>query len=147
MDWNDVRAQLKTLLEAVSITEPIEETIARVYEFPPPTVQDIPCFIIGLPALKVERAPSLRIKTYRVRLSLLVRDADVDRAAEIADAYREAILDAFDADVTLGGKSTQALAPEFEEGSGLEYPQGSGNYYVGYQAFLTVEIKEARAFS
>lgn len=147
MAWKDARTEIKALLETVSIAEPIKEAIARVYEFPPPTVEDLPCFIIGLPALKIERGPSLRIRTYKVRLTLLVRDADVDRAAEIADAYREAILDVFDADVTLGGNCTQALAPEFEEGSGFEYPGGSGKHYVGYDIFLTVEIKEAKAFS
>jgi len=144
MAWINARARIKALLETVSITSPVEQTIKRVYETPPGTVQDLPCFIIYPPALTVERGSSLRIKHYTVRLRLLVSDADLDRAADLVDAYREAVIDVFDGDVTLNGTCTQIVGPAVEEAASSSY---GGRDFTSIDCLLTVEIKEAKAFS
>lgn len=140
-----VRDRLAAILGAIVITSPVAASIVRVYEMPPSTVEDMPCFIIYPPALKVERGSSgLRIKTYTVRLRCLVSDEGVERAAALVDAFREAIIDAFDSDLTLAGTATQIVGPEVVEASGFSY---GGRDYVGMDCLLTVQIKEARAFS
>ena len=144
MAWRDARREIKNLLETVSITSPVKQAINRVYETPPETVQDLPCFIIYPPALAVERSSSLRIKRYTVRLRLLVSDADLDRAADLVDAYREAAIDVFDGDLTLNHTCTQIVGPAVEEAASFAY---AGRDYTGLDCLLTVEIKEARAFS
>lgn len=135
------------LLATVSIDEPVQETIARVYEYAPPTIEDLPCFIIFMPAREPVRGSSLLITTYTVRLELLVRDADIPRAQELADAYAEAMLAVFHADLTLNHTCTLITGPKIEEAGDLEYPRGSGQHYVGFNAFLTVQIQEPKAFS
>jgi hypothetical protein len=142
--WRDSRDRIAALLATVAITEPAENSIQRVYETPPATVQDVPCFIIYPPALTVERGSSLRIKSYTVRLRLLVMDADADRAADFADAFREATIDVFDADVTLDHKCAQIIGPRIEEAASFAY---GGREFIGMDCFLTVQIKEPKAFS
>jgi hypothetical protein len=117
----------------------------RVYATPPATVEDIPCFIILPPALKVERGASgLRIKTYTVRMRLLVTDEALDRAADLVDAFREVMIDAFDSDITLNATVTQIVGPNVEEARGWLY---AGHEFTGMDCLLTVQIQEARNFS
>lgn len=144
MAWRDARTRLKALLGTVSISSPDEQAIKRVYETPPGTVQDVPCFIIYPPALSVERSSSLRVKKYTVRLRLLVSDADLDRAADLVDAYREAVIDVFDGDLTLNRTCTQIVGPAVEEAASFGY---GGRDYTGLDCLLTVEMKEAKSFS
>jgi hypothetical protein len=144
MAWRDARTRIKALLETVAIITPIEQTIARVYATPPATIQDTPSFVIYPPALVVERASSLRIKHYTVRLRLFVLDADISQAADLVDAYREAVIDVFDTDVRLNGTCTLIVGPAVEEAASVEY--GSTRYTV-IDCLLTVEIQDPTNFT
>lgn len=144
MGWLEARAQIAAVLGGVSITSPIEQTIARVYESPPGTFQDLPCFVIHPPAVEVSRsAGGLRRKTYTVRLRLLVTDADKDQASAIVDAYREAALDAFDSALALKGTADAVQGPRADEATSFEYTSGR---YPGVDLFLTVQFTETRSF-
>jgi len=143
--WKDARAELKTILEGVSITSPITETIARVYEFPPAQVQDQPCIIIYPPALDVQRnIGSLRIKNYRVICRLLLRDEDLGRASELADAYREALADKIDDNVTLNGKATVVSSQEITAVGNFSE---AGYPFFGLDCILGIEFKETATFN
>jgi hypothetical protein len=145
MAWREARAQIAAILAAIYITDPVVLAIKRVYTTPPATVQDVPCFIIIPPALKVERGASgLRIKTYTVRIRCLVSDEALDRAHDLVDAFREAIVDAFDSDITLNHTVTQIVGPNVEEAGGAKYGSIA---YSGMDCLLTVQIQEARNFS
>jgi hypothetical protein len=147
MTWADAKARIAVDLAAVSITSPVAQTIKHVYVDPPGSIQDLPCFIIYPPACKLERANSIRYKHYAVRLRLLLSDEKLDRASALVDAYREALLDALDAEVTLEGTATLIEGPDIEEAADFEIPQGSGKHYTGFDALLTVHIREAKTFS
>ena len=145
MAWSDALARVKTVLEAVEITSPVEKKIKRVYDFPPSTVQDTPAFVLFPPACTVERLPGLhREKVYTLRMRLLVHDTDVERGAAIVDAYREAVLDAFDSELTLNGEATAIEGPSIEEPGVFDY---AGRDYLGMDCILTVEIHDQRTFS
>jgi len=145
LTWRLARTRIAAILAAIEITDPTDANILRVYETPPATVEDAPCFVILPPALKLERAGGgLRIKTYTVRMRCLVADEAVDRAADLVDAFREAVVDAFDVDLTLAGTATHIAGPDVEEARGWLY---SGREFVGMDFLLTVTIKEARAFA
>jgi hypothetical protein len=145
MAWLAARTRIAAILGAISITEPMLTSIKRVYVTPPKTVQDVPCFIIIPPALKVERGSGgLRIKTYTVRLRCLVSDESVERAYDLVDAFREAIVDAFDGDLTLSGTASFITGPNVEEAGGSEY---GGMAFSGMDCLLTVQIQGPRAFS
>lgn len=141
MTWAAARAELATQLATVSITSPITQTIRRVYQTPPGAVQDTPCFIIFPPGVIVERPfGGLRIDRHRVRIALLLRDADKDRAGELVDAYREALITLVDSHITLNSTVTVISAQEVEEGTSVSY---AGMEYPGCITFLTLETKQS----
>lgn len=146
MAWADAKARIKTVLEGVSITTPETQSIARVFSDPPGSVPggDVPCFIIYPPSVAVGRGTARREKAYVVRLRLLVMDAGIEQAAAFVDAYREALVDAFDADVTLNGTASPGIIGQtVEEASGFSY---GGIDYTGFDCLLTVSMVEAKAF-
>lgn len=146
MAWRDARARIAAILAAVMITDPVITPIKRVYQNPWETVEDAPCFIFIPPARKVERSSGgLRIKTYTLTMRCLVHDDDLERAADMVDAFAEATIDAFDSDLTLSGTASDIKGPDApQQAGGFEY---AGRRFVGMDLVLTVVIKEARAFS
>jgi len=112
--WRTARAEIATILTGLPITDPIAATILRVFQTPPAKASDFPCVII-LGAVKgVDRSSSLRRRQYTAHLRLVVVDADLDRAADLLDAFQDAIIDAFDANVTLNQKVTNVVGPNWE---------------------------------
>lgn len=111
MAWSAVVADLAATLAQLSITSPVALTIAHVYDAPPKVVQVFPAFVVCLPdTIEVERIDGLRTETNTVRCRYLGLDGgDTATTAEIADAFRQAVVSAFDAKVnghggvTLGG--------------------------------------------
>lgn len=142
--WADSRARIATDLATVAITSPITQTVKRVYATPPGVIQDMPCFIIYPPALEFSRHSALRMKRYTVRIQFFITDQDLDRATDIVDNYREAVVDMFDQDVTLNGTCTQILGPRFEPAVSLKYAEKD---YVGLDFFLSVDISTAATFA
>lgn len=111
MAWAAVVADLTAALGQLTITSPVTLAIAHVYDKPPKTVQVFPAFVVCLPdSIAVERTDGLRTETNSVRCRYLALDGgDTATTAEIADAFRQAAVAAFDAKVnghggvTLGG--------------------------------------------
>ena len=144
MAWADARARIKTVLEGVSITQgsdsPITQSLARVYEFPPETVQDLPCCVMNGATLISERRVSLRHKVYEEAIDLMLIDEGQTRAVELVEAYREAILDAFDADITLNGNASNIDGPQFGR------PEGDGTV-TSVSFTITVRLTESATFA
>jgi hypothetical protein len=144
MSWLAARTRIAVLLGTLELAEPILSSIVKVYPTPPGTIGDLPCFVIYPPALKVERGSGLRIKTYTVRLRLLVSDADLEQAADLVDAYRETVVDVFDTDIRLSDIHTLLTGLTVEEAGQFTY---GGRDFTGMDCFLTVQIQEPKAFS
>lgn len=87
------------------------------------------------------RMMSLREIKYAVRLQFLAAEAiaDSQNAVLIAEAFWEATLAAFCQDVGLAGTATRALLRGAEPTVGLI--QRAGKAYIGFEAFLDVEIR------
>lgn len=102
--WVSARDAMATLLGAVTITVPLSASIKAVYKYRDQIETDFPCVVMpNPPGKRVERGPSgYRVKLYDVVFQILARDSDMNRGAEILDAFEEAIIDAFDSSVTLG---------------------------------------------
>lgn len=102
--WFLARNAIATILNAVTITDPITASIKAVYQYRQDTETDFPCVVLpDPPGKRIVRGPSgFREKLYIVEIQLLAKDADTDREANILDAFEEAIIDAFDNAVTLG---------------------------------------------
>lgn len=123
MAYQDARDRIKTVLEGLSVTTPLAQSIARVYAEPPGTVQDLPCFVMyGSAAGTVEySAGGASIEESETEhLRLLIRDADLERAAEFTREYRKALIAAFKSEAGLGAHGL-IVRLRWEELSGFRY--------------------------
>ena len=145
MTWPAARTQLVSALAAVNITTPITETIRKVHEFPPATIQDWPCFIIYPPRREIDRGLSnRRVTILTVRCRLLVSDQDLDQAAEIVEAYIEATVDALDTQIRLGESISSSQDQVIEEAASFTYGDKT---YTGFDMLMSINLTEARTLS
>lgn len=126
----------------LTISSPIAETIKKVYRVPPKqsdVLADQPCFIntFDLPDVRFG-VNGQRHRTYTVGMQLLVDDVDNDRGREIALAFLESLIVAFQDDLTLAGTASSiALRGGSPTLAVLEW---GGRAYVGLQLFMDVYI-------
>ena len=145
MTWLAARQHLATQLATVAITSPSAETIRRVYEFPPNTISDTPCLVLNQPFGRVERGPNnRRLKYYTVRLRLLVHDESLPTAVELVDAWREAVCDFLDEQITLAGNVQYMETYEVLEAASFQY---NDKQYTGAEFLLPMRIKDNRVFA
>lgn len=144
MTFVDARAELVTLLEGVSITTPIDQSISRVYPYPAKTYQDLPALVLGPSPLRPRYAVSLVHKEREIPIELLLIDADQARAVELVEAYQDAILDVLMANLTLNGNAANVPPPDFSAG---EPGDINGVPVVSMTFTLTVRLTEAATFA
>lgn len=143
MDWAGAEAAIKTMLEGLSITSPITQTIARVYVDPPATLQDLPAILV-LPEIQEHADGPWGCRlVYLVTLQLLLRDADEAQAGAIVKAYRAALIAAFHSHLALSGAVDIMTSPLGGKLAGLQY---AGTQYVGAEFTLTVMVMSAPTF-
>ena len=136
LSWLTARAEIATIITGVAITAPVSATILKVFETQPAEVPgDMPCVIILGAEKSLDRSSALRRREYIAHLRLVVEDADLGRAADILDAFQEAINDRFDANVTLNGKVTGLVGPDWE------LPDAATQSDVGGQSRQAVDGK------
>lgn len=144
MTWADARARVTAILAAAAITDPIVQTMKRVYETEYSTIQDLPCCVLKEGSVEVGRMTALREKTYQLGIDLIAHDADPEREILIVAAFREAILDLFDADVTLAHTATIITGPTCQAPRGITLA-GGGTAAVIEMA-LTIRMHTASQF-
>lgn len=145
INWLTARAEIAAILNGVAITSPIASSIQRVFETPPKYVSDFPCvMIVGTAKADPERSSGLREREYTARIRLLVRDADINRAADIIDAFQEAILDAFDQNLTLNSKVSNLNGPQWLEAGTLD---AGGEDQWGSDAFVRFRMFDSPGFA
>lgn len=133
MSWATAKARIKVVLEGIS-------TVKRVYENPPNTIQDPPCFVIYPPAVEIDRRPGgWRKKDYTVRLRCVASDQDWASAAGALDTLREATIDAFDLDTRLDQNATIITGPRCEEAVQIQF---GDRPFLGFDALLTVRLDD-----
>lgn len=150
MSWDTARAQLVTILGAVSITTPIAASIKRVYPYRPANQADFPCVVLRNPPGKtlIGRGGATRKVRYDVPIEVYVRDADLQRAGAILDAFEDAITDAFDSAVTLdlgAGMHVQS-GPDWQPADEVALSEGSSTPATYARGILTLVISEAKSF-
>jgi hypothetical protein len=95
---------LATLEAGLSISSPITASVKRTYALPPnrkDALPDTPCWINGWTLVRQDKTfpplPTRGPRYYAINAQLFVRDADLNRGADIATAFHEAFDDALDA--------------------------------------------------
>lgn len=144
MNIRGALTELVKLQEGLAIEEPIEAQIVKAYPVPPPPSHALsfPCFINTARLQPTVFASQLMQRTYVVQMQMLVKDADVDRACDIALAFEEELIRALAEDdgVTLNNAVTNIETIEGELGL-LEW-NGAG--YPGLDYFITLHMAESR---
>ena len=147
MPWGDIRAGLAKIFGDVSIEEPSAQKIIKVYKTPPSKVMDWPCVVFYPPAADVVgREFSGREVHYTARCRVLVKDADIDVAADAVDSFREAILDAFDSATKIRDATDGArlIGQVCEEAAAFAY---GGVNFTGFDCILTIGETQAKDFT
>lgn len=136
MAWPVVRAEIARVLRAVEITEPAQIHIAHVYEHPPRSVGEAPVFVIIPPTeIEITRGNDVRTETASVPCRYIdFDDGDTEYTAEIAAAFREAVIAAFDVETTLRG--TGYVLDQSVDGIILD--KYAGRDVVTFETVLTV---------
>lgn len=144
----DVHTYLQTMLEGISITDPVATGIVRTYKFIPKSraaLGDLPCALLTYEQQRIEFRPALLMKPYAIRIQVFVAraTAEADQSADIASALLDEIIQALSASQTLGGtvsviRSFRGAAPET-----LTALEWAGNVYVGLDLYLEVTITAA----
>ena len=130
---------LVTLQAALSITSPISQTIKRAYKTVPKqdSMPETPCWI-NIPRLvRVSHVASARMQNWQIRSQLLVDDADVNQAADIALAYIQAFLDALSDAQTMNG--LPLILGEITGGD-LTGFERSGRVFTGIEVITTLQV-------
>lgn len=105
-DYPAARSAIATILAAVAITSPVSASITKVYERQPDAgegLNEFPCVLITGATIEVSRATGLRERRYTVGLRLAVRPIAGGAMHDLLDAFKEAIITAFDLKQALGG--------------------------------------------
>lgn len=109
MNILDAMDRIETVQRTLEITSPIAARVKEVYTLGTAAGKvpnSFPCFLNFAELLPLQFGSSLLRRTYRVRMVLLVKDADPNRAARIALAFEHQLLQGFAADATLNGACT-----------------------------------------
>lgn len=154
MNIRDVITAVAGYQSAIAITSPLALTVAKVWPYFPPqsvAIADSPAFINEWIFDHEDRITNgVRSQYYTDHMQLLVYDADSNVAADIATAFMEKIVDAFDAHERLGG-NTVAFRTKLRGSGGGTRPTlftvtWAGFTFVGLDLFLDVELTEGKTY-
>ena len=103
----NLRSALDALMEKQAnlvIEDPIEESIRKVWKYTPESVTETPCWRNTWTLNELQYEMSAVRERYTVTAELVVKDADLEQAADIATAFYEAFIVEMGKDQTLGGE-------------------------------------------
>lgn len=150
MNLSAIIARFVAIETDLEITEPYPTKINRVYPLLGPAgnkALELPCIMHQYRRTAARRAVGVRLDDYMIRVQLLVAPigAETDIKSEIAAAFDEALIEAFDADVMLGNTTAfQRITEEQDYQPGIVDWNGVG--YVGVQYEYRVSANVLASF-
>lgn len=109
MTWATARAQIATVLAAVSVSSPITQTMERVYTaYPKERIQEFPSVVLRGWSLDIEDHSMHQQQFYRETCLLMLKENDRAQLVDLAVAWQAAINTAFVAAKKLGGNADVA---------------------------------------
>lgn len=146
----DIRAALTNLVAlqaGLAITDPVAASIKKAWNYMIPQggiAPDTPCWMNTWRMERMERGSAVRRQFYTINMQLLVRDADQERAADIATAFHVALVTALDGNLTLGG--TVKVHTLRGGDPTLFTMDRAGLSFIGLDEYLDVELWDAATF-
>lgn len=148
----EVLKALAAVQSGLSIEEPAQMKVARVYPYPPPGQDAIetPCFVNQWRFVSEMRRPnSFREMRYVIRSQVLVAESGVDfeRYAECAAALHDVFVEALDSQLQLDGAVSLAnLRGDEAEYMPVMFDRGDAGRYIGLQYLIDVTINDVSNF-
>lgn len=131
-----------TFSNVVFGSDTLSRGVVKVWPIVPPskvTITDTPCFVNLIPESETRFFPALTRSTFTVNMRLVVHDADIDRACDIALAFYPEIISKLRSNLKLG-LSGWSIGAVRTEGEFLrlfeEYSETGGKAYVGLDLFV-----------
>lgn len=129
----------------LAIEDPIAAKVKQVFRLPPArgfVLNSFPCFVNTVELLPFSYGSGLLRRTYVVNMQMFVKDANFNRACDIALAFEEEMIRAFglDGNISLGGACTNI---EKIEGS-LGLLERGNDSYPGLDYKMTLHMVEGR---
>jgi hypothetical protein len=152
----EVIKEIVKVQERLAIVEPVQTRIVKAYPFFPSQATTAaiatPCVMNEWTLTRIERDISLKTEFYTIHSQVLVRDADLDRAAWIATAFMPVYAAAFDqrAEDGAGGVSLNGLVVNQTVRGGnptLGRVERTEGVYMSLDLFMDVTIQSGVAFS
>ena len=140
MNFTDFWIALETLEKTIAIASPVALTIKRAYfGAPAKAITDLPAMINALSEPERTLGFGSREQQVRINVQLLAAKATVEdeRSSLIATAFWYAAKDAFDKDITIGGKVSFSTL----RGGDPTVPvilTHAGINYIGFNAYLDI---------
>ena len=141
----NIRSALDEIIameSALVITDPINATIKRAYNYFPDrksAMPDTPCWTNAWTLNRIESGfQDNRRQFYTVNAQLFVNDADLSRAADIATGFHVALVGAAHVNSTLNGQATDMTLRGGEPT--LVLLEWAGQAYVGLNLYFDVEL-------
>ena len=150
MNIRAAMTNLVALQAGLSITSPLALAVKKAWPYVPPQsvlLPDLPCWTNSWDLGREDRFVGMREQRYTVQMQLFVAEAgagEQDRQADVATAFMDKLVDALDADVTLG----QTVSEHWLRGASpsLAILERGGKSYIGLNLFLDLRLTEAKSF-
>lgn len=126
----------------LAVTSPRAARVQKVWSYSPPAdkvVTSTPCITNAHSPQAVSYLSVLSRVTYTVNINLLVKDTDSDRAADLASAFIQPVIDTFGANIKLGISEWTVLGLRFNGFQPLyfaDYSAAAGVAVLGLDFFL-----------
>ena len=147
MTWPAARTAIQVALDGLTISSPDAEALTA-YEYPTPGHVEhdvLPAAFPLPPARRIVRMPSNWQKTHmdvRVRV-LLGIEPDIESISTRMESWIEALITAFDSEVTLGGDVDVVGEQTF---TGLEFYEEHSKVW-GFEMGLALQISAQKTFT
>lgn len=153
MSWAATKTALAERLTGLAITSPVAEAIRRVFTEPPRSIEpgDVPAIAFGESTLEDNWGASEALEDYLLTGYVLLSDESTAQGVLRAEAYREALKNAFRQNLTLLAPTEEvpasaviAAGPSFSQLGSITF---AGKTYPGFMFQLPISLNVTVTFA
>lgn len=151
--WRTAKEALAVRLATIAITDPVTQSIAKVFPDPPASIEPglLPCIVFGESSMDDEWGSSVARERYVLTCTLMLRDEDSERASDLVESYRDALKEKLRHNLALLVPATPTSphagifeGPSFTAPGDVLY--GTARY-LGFQFTVSVIVTEPVTFA
>lgn len=143
----------ENILQGLAITDPVQATIKRAYQYFPPLsvgLPDIPAAMVTFEQRAVVFGPALLHKPYTMHIQIFVAPVEQDTAPAKAGAFMDALVTKLASTkdtIRLGGNVSVVQQLRGESPETMTVLERAGRFYLGLDLYLDVQITTTPGYS